>query len=110
MLAHQDILEMQNYHKFFPAVKLVRCCRVEPSIVQIVHNHFPHIVYLQRIAETMAELEQKAQGTLEFAMKITTLGILLLKEEDKTDIDSKIKQLKEYTSTMTAKTHVEFNR
>jgi hypothetical protein len=67
-------------------------------------------VYLQRIAETMAELEQKAQGTLEFAMKITTLGILLLKEEDKTDIDSKIKQLKEYTSTMTAKTHVEFNR
>jgi hypothetical protein len=67
-------------------------------------------VYLQRIAETMAELEQKAQGTLEFAMKITTLGILLLKEEDKTDVDSKIKQLKEYTSTMTAKTHVEFNR
>jgi uncharacterized protein YigA (DUF484 family) len=67
-------------------------------------------VYLQRIAENMAELEQKAQGTLEFAMKITTLGILLLKEEDKTDVDSKIKQLKEYTSTMTAKTHVEFNR
>ena len=58
----------------------------------------------------MAQLEQKAQGTLELATKITTFGILILNEEDKSDVDNKIKQLKEYAATMTAKTHVQFNR
>jgi predicted site-specific integrase-resolvase len=58
----------------------------------------------------MAQLEEKAQETLELATKITTCGILILNEEDKTDVDDKIKQLKEYVSTMSGKAHGEFNR
>lgn len=58
----------------------------------------------------MAELQQKAQVTLELATKITTCGILILNEHDKTVIDDKIIKIKEYTTTMIAKSHSEFNR
>ncbi|CAB4006508.1 Hypothetical predicted protein [Paramuricea clavata] len=64
----------------------------------------------KRIAEGMVELEEKAQGTLELATTITTFGILILNEEDKTGVDEKIKQLREHASTMTGKSRVEFNR
>jgi hypothetical protein len=58
----------------------------------------------------MVQLEEKAKGTLELATTITTFGILILNEEDKTGVDEKIKQLREHASTMTGKSRVEFNR
>lgn len=58
----------------------------------------------------MTQVEQEAEKTLEVATKITTFGILILNEEDKTEVDGKIRQLKEHASTMTAKLRTEFNR
>ncbi|XP_028414134.1 dystrophin-like isoform X2 [Dendronephthya gigantea] len=64
----------------------------------------------KNITESAVDLEQKAQVTLEIAKKITTFGILILKEEDKSSVEDKIKQLKEYAAKMTAKSRAEFNR
>lgn len=75
------------------------CCSVP-----LCYFHF------QNIAESAVELKQKAQVTLEMAKKITTFGILILKEEDKVSVDDKIKQLKEFAAKITAKSHAEFNR
>ena len=58
----------------------------------------------------MNDLEKKADVTLQLATKITTCGILILKEEDKCEVDGKIKLLKEYAATTAGKSHAEFNR
>lgn len=65
---------------------------------------------MQNVAESVSKLEAIATENLELASKITTCGILILNEEDKVEVDEKIKKLKEWANEITGKARSEFNR
>ncbi|XP_046848609.1 utrophin-like isoform X4 [Xenia sp. Carnegie-2017] len=64
----------------------------------------------KNVAESVSKLEAIATENLELASKITTCGILILNEEDKVEVDEKIKKLKEWANEITGKARSEFNR
>ena len=62
------------------------------------------------MVENVEEMANKARGTLELTQKISTMGILILKENDKRGVEEKMKTLKEYLGTVPGKSREEFNR
>ena len=81
--------------------------RFSSNLFPVLNVTFFHF---QRLVEIIEDICKQAKGKLELTQKISSVGILILKESDKVGVEGKMNELRGYCSTLPGKSREEFNR